>query len=45
MEIQFITTEKVNETPKQINRYLNHLRGRMRGLLDYNYLLEPFKIR
>lgn len=45
MEIQFITTEKVNETPKQINTYLNQLRGKMRGLLDYNYLLESFNIR
>lgn len=45
MEIKFITTKKVNETPKQINVYLNHLRGRMQGLLNYNYLLESFNIR
>lgn len=45
MEIKFITTEKVNETPKQINVYLNDLRGRMKSILDNNYLLESFNIR
>jgi hypothetical protein len=43
--MKFITTEKVSETPKQINTYLNDLRGKMQGLLNYNYLLESFNIR
>lgn len=45
MEIKFITTEKVNETPKQINIYLDLLRGKIRGIVDNNYLLESFNIR
>lgn len=43
--MKFITDEKVSETPKQINTYLNDLRGKMQGLLNYNYLLESFNIR
>lgn len=45
MEIKFITNEKVNETPKQINNYLSHLRGRIQSIIDNNYLLESFNIR
>lgn len=43
--MKFITDEVVNDTPKQINTYLNDLRGKMQGLLNYNYLLESFNIR
>lgn len=45
MEIKFITTEKVSETPKQINTYLDSLRGKIQGMVDHNYLLESFNIR
>ena len=45
MEIKFITSEKVSETPKQINEYMNHLRGKVQNILDYNYLLQSFNIK
>lgn len=45
MEIQFITTEKVNETPKQMNEYMNDLKGKIQFILENNYLLESLKIR
>ena len=43
--MKFITDEGVNDTPKQINTYLNHLQGKMKSLLNYNYLLESLNIR
>jgi len=43
--MKFITDEKVVETPKQIDKQLEELKGKIRGIVDNNYLLESFNIR
>lgn len=42
--MKFITDQKVNDTPKQMNVHLHDLRGRIQSILDNNYILESFKI-
>jgi hypothetical protein len=43
--MKFITDEGVNDTPKQIETYLNDLKGKITFILKNNYLLESLKIR
>jgi hypothetical protein len=45
MEIKFITDNGVNDTPKQIEVYLIQLKGKIKYILDNNYLLESLNIR
>jgi hypothetical protein len=43
--MKFITDEGVNDTPKQIDKYLNDLKGKITFILKNNYLLESLNIR
>ena len=43
--MKFITDKPVIENPKQIEKYLNDLKGTISSILKNNYLLESFKIR
>jgi hypothetical protein len=43
--MKFITDEGVNDTPKQIEKYLEELKGKISSILKNNYLLESYKIR
>ena len=43
--MKFITEETIGETPKQIEKYLSHLQGRMKSLLNNNHLLKSFNLK
>jgi hypothetical protein len=43
--MKFITDEGVNDTPKQVEKYLFELKGKITFILKNNYLLESFNIR
>ena len=43
--MKFITDEKVVETPKQIDKQLEELKGKISFILKNNYLLESLNIR
>lgn len=45
MEIRFITTEKVSETPKKINEYMGDLKGKIQFILENKYLIKLLNLK